>query len=258
MSTTTNEWNAALYNAKHAFVYAYGNSLVELLNPEINERILDLGCGSGQLTAAIGEKCAEIVGMDASETMIKSAKELYPDIDFLVCDAANFEVEKPFDAVFSNATLHWVKDYKNAVKCIYNVLKPGGRLVVEFGGKGNVKTIVDALVETLNNFGFKDAETKNPWYFPSIAAYTSVLEEIGFDVEVGHLYKRPTLLADKATGIIDWLTMFANSFFVDVPVEIQEKVKYQVQEKVKPVLFINDDWYADYKRLRIVAFKNQQ
>lgn len=255
MSSKDPSWNASMYTEKHAFVYEYGNSLMDLLSPKADERILDVGCGTGQLTAKIGELCHEVVGIDASAEMIAEARSLYPTVLFKVADAANFSLEESFDAVFSNAALHWVTDYKNAITCMYTCLKPGGRLVLEMGGKGNVHSIVEALRAVLLAFGYAENAAVNQWFFPSVSTYTTALEAAGFEVEMAHLYNRPTLLADETTGILDWLSMFGLAFFKGIPNNEALKIKEQVQLSLKPVLFKNGQWFADYRRLRIVAYK---
>ena len=135
MDTTNTKWKPALYNDKHAFVYQYGESLIKLLDPKPEDRILDLGCGSGQLTSKINELAKEVIGIDKSPEMINDARSKYPNINFQVADASNFNFENKFDAIFSNATLHWVLDYKNAIKCMYDSLKTKSKIVVEFGGE---------------------------------------------------------------------------------------------------------------------------
>lgn len=148
------KWNSELYSHKHAFVYQYGEGLVDLLNPQPGERILDLGCGSGELTQRIAERGASVIGIDASATMLETAKNQFPALELYPMDATQFEFAEPFDAIFSNAVLHWVTDYEAAVGRMAAALKPGGRLVVEFGGKGNVATIIQAVAKQLANFGY--------------------------------------------------------------------------------------------------------
>ena len=165
MNETTTKWKPELYNEKHSFVYNYGEKLIELLDPKENERILDLGCGSGQLTFKINEIVKETIGIDKSAEMIADAKSKFPNIEFLVKDAENFKFDKKFDSIFSNATLHWVKNYKNSIKSIYENLKPNGKMVVEFGGKGNVQTIVKQLRESLKSRNYIIQSELNLWYF---------------------------------------------------------------------------------------------
>jgi trans-aconitate methyltransferase len=134
-----NNWNAALYENKHAFVWQYGEDLLQLLNPKQGERILDLGCGTGQLTEKIATFGAVVMGIDNAPAMIEKARQNYPHLRFDVADARNFQVEQPLDAVFSNAALHWIKEPDAVINCVHQALKPGGRFVAEFGGKGNVQ-----------------------------------------------------------------------------------------------------------------------
>lgn len=163
--STEDHWNASLYDGKHAFVSQYGNSLVQLLAPKEGERILDLGCGTGDLANTLFEDGAEVVGVDKSENMVKLATSKYPHIPFTVRDATKLTFQNEFDAVFSNATLHWVHPPKEAVQCIYKSLKHGGRLVAEFGGKGNVQTITDEIIQQIKNAGFEYLKKHN---FPGI------------------------------------------------------------------------------------------
>ncbi|WP_236974666.1 methyltransferase domain-containing protein [Membranihabitans maritimus] len=249
-------WNPGFYNNKHAFVFNYGRGLIDLLQPKKNERILDLGCGAGQLTDAISKFTTDVVGIDNSPEMIEDARKSYPDIDFRVMDASNFSLDKPFDAIFSNAALHWVKKYKEAARCMYDNLNEGGRLVIEMGGHGNVETITNSLQKLLSKKGYLEQSRFFPWYFPTMGAYAAVLENVGFRVLVAQHYDRPTELADEATGIMDWLNMFGDGFFAGVDEKDRAEIIHEVQEDVKPELFHDRKWYADYKRLRILAHKH--
>lgn len=256
MTTHHLTWKPELYDRKHDFVSQYGHDLIEILNPAENERILDLGCGTGQLASEIRKMAEEVVGMDYSADMIRKARENYPDIDFEVMDAADFSFPEPFDAIFSNAALHWVKDYNGAARSMYDNLKPSGRLVLEMGGAGNVEKISGALKQVLSENGYKHQSEYFPWYFPSIGEYASVLEAAGFRVIYAHHYDRPTELTDSDAGIIDWLDMFAEGFFAEVSINARIDLIHEVQERVRPTLFRDGKWYADYKRLRVVARKS--
>ena len=256
MSSNPDYWNPSLYNDKHAFVYGYGESLINLLKPQAGECILDLGCGAGQLTAEIAEQGAEVVGLDASAEMIADAQMKYPNLEFVVADAADFRIEQTFDAIFSNAALHWVLRYREAIGCMYEALKPKGRLVLEMGGRGNIQQIEDALRIQLDKHGFGLEASMPCWFFPTIGQYSSALEANGFSVKMVQHYDRPTELADSDTGIKDWLRMFAASFFEGVPTEEREGIMDEVQEALRPKLFRKGKWYADYKRLRVLAMKN--
>ncbi len=252
--STSNNWDTSLYEDKHAFVWQHGEGLLQLLNPQIGESILDLGCGTGQLTEKIAQAGAEVMGVDRAPTMIEKARENYPHLHFEIADARNFQVDKPFDAVFSNAVLHWVKEADSAIASIHQALKPGGRFVAEFGGKGNVQAIATALESALEVINIS-AQTLNPWYFPSIGEYATLLEQQGFDVISAMLFARPTLLAEGEAGMANWIQMFASSFLTELSSEQQIQVIRVVEEYLKPMLYQQGTWTADYRRIRIVAIK---
>ena len=177
--TTVGAWDADLYDSKHAFVSEYGLELVEMLAPRPGERIVDLGCGTGRLAGEISKAGAQAVGVDIDPSMIERARAAYPDVEFVVADAARFTCGEPFDAVFSNAAIHWVKDTHGVMATLGEVLKPGGRLVVELGGKGNIAAIIRAVDQALDAVGHARPGQGLPWYFPSVADFTSRLEERG-------------------------------------------------------------------------------
>lgn len=255
MSNSETNWNVNLYNSKHGFVHQYGEQLIEVLGPKPDEIILDLGCGSGQLSNKIAESVAKVIGLDSSEEMIKSAKQLFPEIEFHQMDAADFHFQKPFDAVFSNAALHWVKNQEDVTTCIFDSLKKKGRLVVEFGGKGNVETIISALRKALLKHGYTENSMFKRWYFPSISEYTQLLENKGFEVIFAHLYDRPTVLESLNSGIKDWILMFGEHFFKGVSEGDMQVILNEVQDDVKDTCFKDGKWYADYRRIRIHAVK---
>lgn len=255
MQQVAHTWNADLYNDKHAFVYDYGASLIKLLNPKPEERILDLGCGSGELTALIKEQVEEVIGIDKSPEMVEKARLQFPLVEYDVADACDFHFSEPFDAIFSNAALHWVTDYQKAVAAMFENLKAGGRIVIEFGGKDNVKAITDQLRASLFKRGYSEQSAMNLWYFPSIGEYTSALETVGFSVASAQWYDRPTELADEESGIKDWLAMFCKPFVEGVAAVDVAEIMNEVQEKLESKLFRNGKWYADYKRIRVVAYK---
>lgn len=241
-------WDANLYENKHSFVWQYGESLIELLSPQKGESILDLGCGTGQLAQKIAISGAEVIGIDQAPSMIEQAQKNYPDLKFTVADARNFEFSQPFDAIFSNAALHWVKEPKQVIKCIWQALKPGGRFIAEFGGKGNVQAIVEALESTIQI-------NQNPWYFPSIAEYATLLEQQGFCVTYATLFERPTPLEGEA-GIANWLQMFCRHLLSGIPPEKQIGVIRELEQHLHSKLYRDGVWIADYKRIRVMAIKS--
>ena len=243
-------WNSESYTQKHSFVYQYGEGLLELLNPQPGERILDLGCGSGELTQQIAERGAQVIGIDSSAEMLAKAHAHFPALELYQMSATSFSFAESFDAIFSNAVLHWVPDYEGAVRQMATALKPGGRLVVEFGGQHNVSAITGAVSRALITYGYA---YKPFWFFPSIGEYTPVLERHGFAVRLAQHYDRDTLLADPQTGLTDWIEQFGPYFFEGVRVEDKAAMLEKVNEELRPTLFRNGRWYADYKRIRIVA-----
>jgi len=255
MNSTKDQWNTSLYNEKHSFVYKYGTDLIELLDPKSDERILDIGCGTGELTAQIQKSANEIVGLDNSSSMINEARRNYPDCSFVVEDIIDMNFENPFDSIFSNAALHWVKAHKKAISSMYNSVKQDGKLVLEFGGKGNVQLIINQLRTTLSQFGYTEQAKTEPWYFPSIGEYSSELEKAGFRVLFGQHFDRPTELADEENGVLDWLSMFGMDFFKGINTQDVEAISKRVQAELAPTCLKNGKWIADYKRIRIVAVK---
>lgn len=250
---STPEWDAALYKGKHSFVYEYGRELVELLAPQRGERILDLGCGTGQLTHAIAESGARVTGLDNSASMIDTARREYTDQSFILADAKEFSFDEPFDAVFSNAALHWVKPPERVIECVAKCLCPSGRFVAEFGGKGNVRCIFDAAEAAGREQTGR--EMRNVNYFPSIAEYSTILESFDLEVREAWLFERPTKLEDGENGLRNWLTMFGEKTFGAMPDDVRSEWIERTQQKARPGLFRDGNWYADYRRLRIIAIR---
>jgi len=248
-------WNSALYQKNHAFVWQYGESLLELLAPKAGEHILDLGCGTGQLTEKIAESGAFVHGIDSSLSMIAQARANYSHFDFAVADARDFQVDERLDAVFSNAVLHWIKEPDAAIACVEKALKPGGRFVAEFGGKGNVGAIVGGLLSVLSEIGCEKPEALNPWYFPSIGDYAGRLEKRGFEVSYAVLFDRPTLLEGGTVGMANWIEMFAAGFLSGLSEEVRSQVIKAVEERLRSTQYRDGNWIADYRRIRVVAVK---
>lgn len=247
-------WDSKLYDKQHQFVSDYGADVLQWLAPKPGEDILDVGCGTGQLAAQIAESGAEVFGTDASPEMIATAKTNYPDIGFEVVDATKLPYNEIFDAIFSNATFHWIENQQALIECLFNSLKQGGRLVAEFGGKGNVKSITDAISVAAKNLGLANKVINNFWYFPSIATYTALLEKQGFEVEQAWLFDRPTKLIGK-DGMLKWINQFATHAFKNLAAEEADAIKSLAIEILKPNYFRNGEWTADYRRLRIKALK---
>ncbi|MDY7082361.1 MAG: methyltransferase domain-containing protein [Halobacteria archaeon] len=242
-------WNSSLYDSK--FIRDV-DDLIDLLGPFGDERILDLGCGTGHPTRRIADSGAEVVGLDSSEEMVRKARAEYPDLTFVCADARDFSFERPFDAVFSNAALHWVErgDQPRLLDSVYANLRPGA----EFGGEGNVEKIVEAVHDELDARGY---EIAHPWYFPRLADYVALLDEHGFDVTYARTFDRPSRVEGRA-GMKEWLGMFGDGFFESVPEDERDDVVRAVSDALKPGMYDaeNDAWIIDYTRLRFVARKD--
>ncbi|WP_141604185.1 class I SAM-dependent methyltransferase [Terrilactibacillus laevilacticus] len=251
--TSKNQWNSNLYDTKIDFVSKLGQGIFDILDPKQGERILDLGCGTGDLCAKIKEAGSFPIGIDLSESMIERARLKYPNIPFHSQNAIDYRTNEPFDAVFSNAALHWIKQTDETIETVHQALKKGGRFVAEFGGKGNIETISKAIENTLKEHGY-NMEGRNPWYFPSLAEYSTKLEAHGFRVIHASHFDRPTELKGE-DGLKDWLDMFSDDFFFDIPLQIKHQMYDAIINEAKPKLLQDGKWIADYKRLRIVAVK---
>ncbi len=253
--TETTSWNSELYQSSHAFVWQFGRDLLKMLAPKLGERILDVGCGTGQLTGEIADAGAEVVGIDLSAKMIAAAKQNFPKIRFEVADIAATNFDEEFDAVFSNAALHWVRDQEGAIKAMARALKPGGRFVFEMGGRGNIQQIWNAAIEGLAAMGVKDHEKLSPWFYPSIGEYAPMLESQGLPVNFAVLFDRPTPLEGGERGLRNWLEMFGTFASNVLKPEQREELIQRIEAKARPTLFRDGQWTVDYKRLRMIAVK---
>lgn len=255
MMGTGHVWQPEFYDEQFKFNTHFGQDLVALLQAKPGEKILDLGCGTGDLTEQIAMAGARTIGMDLSAEMLKQAKNKYPQLSFMIGDARSFKLEQPVDAIFSHAALHWVQDAKSAVRSIWGNLQAGGRFVAEFGGKGNVETIAKAIDSVLSRYDV-DAEQLNPWYFPSVGEYSSLLERQGFRVTYAVHFDRWTRLAGGDEGLRHWLHGFAaDVFFQKFSEEEREQLHAEVEAITRDSLYKDGIWHADYKRLRVVAIK---
>lgn len=243
-------WDAEQYTRSAAFVAEMGEPVVDLLAPKAGERILDLGCGDGRLTERIAATGAEVVAVDASPAMVEAAGRRGLDARVMSADALAFDAE--FDAVFSNAVLHWVLEPRQAIAGIHRALRPAGRFVAEFGGAGNVTLVCDALSAVLARRGH-DFATLSPWYFPSPAEYSSLLRAAGFSVEAIGLHDKPTRLPGD---VGDWLALFASSMLEVLPPAEREAAVEEMRAMLRPKLCDDEGvWTMDYVRLRLLARK---
>ena len=250
----TTKWNASLYDQKHDFVSKFGANLVDLLAPQKQEQILDVGCGTGDLANEMASSGAIVRGIDASKEMIRSAQQKYPMLAFETQDAATMDYTNQFDAVFSNAALHWMKQQDKVIANIYSALKQQGRFVAEMGGKGNIASIVGALRKSMEELHLPYEEQYFPWYFPAAEEYHAMLENAGFTVQMMTLYERPTPLHGE-DGLRNWLVMFSNNILQHLRNDEKELVYAKCEELLKPNYYQGNHWIADYWRLRFIATK---
>lgn len=244
---TVQTWNPTEYARNAGFVPALGAGVLELLAPQPGERILDLGCGDGVLTEQLVACGCEVVGVDSSPEQVAAARRR--GLSAFVQSGEALEYQAEFDAVFSNAALHWMRDADAVIAGVSRALVPGGRFVAELGGFGCVAKIRRALHAELAARGV-DAAALDPWYFPSDVEYAAKLVAAGFRVHSIVLFDRPTPLP---TDVIGWLETFAQNFLRDFAGAERAALLAQVRDRLAPELLGPDGWSADYVRLRFHA-----
>jgi SAM-dependent methyltransferase len=243
-------WDPQRYARNARFVSDLAAAVVELLAPRAGERILDLGCGDGVLTAKLAEIGCDVVGIDGSSAQIEAARKL--GLDARVIDAEQLTFDNEFDAVFSNAALHWMRDPEAVIRGAWRALRPKGRFVAEFGGYGCVAKIRNALVAALNRRGLA-GEAADLWYFPTVEEYSAPLRKAGFTIGHIALVPRPTPLPGDLTG---WLETFGESFTARLLPGERPTYLAEVREALRPELMNTEGvWIADYIRLRFAATK---
>src|SRR5688572_2174064 len=244
------KWDPATYSRNARFVSDLGSPVLELLAARRGERILDLGCGDGVLTKRLVDFGCEVVAVDSSAPQIEAARRLGLDARVMAAEELPFQDE--FDAVFSNAVLHWITRADAMIAGVYRSLKPGGRFVAECGGHGCVNRIETALVEALDRRGL-DGKARVPWYFPTPGDYATRLERAGFRVDSIALIPRPTPLPGDVIG---WLETFAQNFTAALPEQQRRGYLEEVRSALEPRLCdARAGWVADYVRLRFFATK---
>ena len=243
-------WSAELYATNARFVSDLGQPVVDLLAPRPGERILDLGCGDGALTQQLATMGVHVIGVDSSPQMIAAASAR--GLDARVIDGQQLPFVACFDAVFSNAALHWMRDPDRVVAGVFRALRPGGRFVGECGAEGNVATLVQALETGLARRGI-DPASGNPWHFASVAEHRARLENCGFRVQHLATFARPTRLPGD---VVEWLETFASSFTQRLPEAERARFISEVADACRPALTAVDGaCVADYVRLRFAASK---
>lgn len=252
----SNQWDPKRYEERARFVGEGGRPLVELLSPRPGERILDLGCGTGKLTHALASASASVLGVDASKDMIAEARAAYPELDFALERGEALPYDGEFDAIFSNAALHWMPRAGDVARSMFHALRPGGRVVAELGGFENVKAVRAAVGCGFEAIG-REHVAWNPWYFPRLGEYAAVLETAGFVVRFARWFERPSPMPDRAerSGIADWLFLFATELCESLSADERPRFFAAVERHARPSLFRDGTWWIDYVRLRIEAQK---
>jgi trans-aconitate methyltransferase len=250
METTGQSWNTEAYAANGRFVATLASGVVELLAPRPGERILDVGCGDGALTEQIAARGAAVKGIDFSLSMLEAARKRGLDVEHHSADALPYREE--FDAVFSNAALHWLSSDRHPalLASIRRCLKPGGRFVAEMGGQGNIAAIRTALSAVLQTHGI-DTEEAAASFYPAPAIYRRLMESAGFTVDSIELIPRPTPLPG---GMEAWLETFRNGVLDRLAHEDRAAALSRTVGLLEPILRDGDgNWVADYVRLRFAA-----
>jgi trans-aconitate methyltransferase len=252
--TRTQAWDARTYDRTFGYVTALGAPLLDWLNAKAGESIIDLGCGTGDLTARIAATGAAVRGVDRDTAMIAEARAKHPALTFEVADAYDLARHAAVDAVFSNAALHWMTRPDDVIRAVGTALRPGGRFVAEFGAGSNVATLIAGLRATLEAIGLPQPAL--PWYFPTPAEHAARLEAGGFKVRRLEYFERPTPMAEGETAA-NWWRMFGPSVLAQLPAERIDEILRMTDERLAPALRGNDGtWIADYVRLRFLAVKS--
>ncbi len=246
----TQVWNPEAYAQNGAFVHQMAGGVLEWLDAQPGERILDLGCGDGQLTLRLAATGAQVTAADASPQMVAAARGRGVEADQANAEALPYG-DGIFDAVFSNAVLHWVRDHDAMLAEVHRVLRPGGRFVAEMGGHGNLAAIRVALTAVLKRRGLSGLEESDT-YFPTPDVYGRRLREHGFRVARMALIPRPTPLGES--GVSEWLKTFRRGVLDALPESMRETVAAETAELLAPALRDEEgNWTADYMRLRFMA-----
>lgn len=249
---TQQAWNPAHYDRAGAFVPRLGADLVDLLAPKPGQRILDLGSGTGDLTFQLAERGARVIGVDASPEMVDAARRKHPSLDFRVGDGQELRFDAELEAVFSNATLHWMRRADAVATGVARGLCSGGRFVAEFGGARCVQTVRRAVQAALTEQGLA-SDQQPDWYFPTVPEYAACLERAGLFVHSLHWFERPTRL-DGEAGLSSWLELFCLPL-LNALGERKAALLQAVEARCRSQLFRDGGWWLDYTRLRVVASK---
>lgn len=246
-------WNPETYNRSARFIIEFGKPVIQLLNPQAGERILDLGCGTGILARELMDKGCEVVGLDSSAEMVEAAKSI--GVDARLIEGVEFESQRKFEAVISNAAIHWMPDKYLVVRKVWQALKSGGRFAAECGGDGCLRIVREGMKIALGKRGI-DYKARNPWKFCEYSEFSEILKAQGFKIEYIARIDKPTELSEG--GLREWLKIFATSHTEGFTDEEKEAFYDEVEAYCKPMLFKDGKWYVDYVRLRFLAVKPEE
>jgi trans-aconitate methyltransferase len=249
---TGNAWDVARYRDSFGFVTSYGDDVLALLDARPGESVLDLGCGTGEHAAELTARGARVVGVDADPEMVAVAITTAPSASVLLRDATRDEPDLgPFDAVFSNAALHWMQPQERALAFVRASLRADGRFVAEMGGSGNVERVIAAFRQALVEVGLGHLPVTENW-FPTVGQQAALLESTGFEVGLMTLFDRPTPLGPGLTAA-DWCRQFRADTWAAAPPASHSELAARIDALAAPDLLSPDGWVMDYRRLRFVA-----
>jgi len=250
------KWNAKEYTSDFNYVAEYGKGVSDLITAPAGSTVIDLGCGSGTLTRVLADRGYRVAGIDSSRELIDFARKRFPDLTFIEADATNFTVDSPVDVIFSNAVFHWIDAaYQDSMLAsVSKALRSGGQLVCEFGGHGNNELIHAALMHA---FGRRGLTYKMPFYFPTIGEYAPIIERHGMVVTFASLFDRPTELKGD-DGMAEWIRTFVKVPFAGVSADDKASIIGEAVDELRPKLYHDGKWYADYVRIRIKAEKQSR
>lgn len=249
------KWDANFYKEKHSFSVEYGQALLEYVPENPDLFILDLGCGTGELTKKLSLKSDHVCGIDSSPDMIGKARQSYPELSFEVVDALEWHEEEKWDVVFSNAAIHWIRDHERLLTNIHRGLKEDGLFICECGGAGNIRRIERAFRAAMEKRGRLYA---SQFIFPETEGFRRQLEDRNFHIQYLHSFQRPTPLWEGEKGLRNWVEQFYSQQLASLSREDRNDLLKEMEEELREALWNGSCWVADYQRLRVVARKKKK
>ena len=245
------KWNPNTYDEKHPFISEYGKDLLSFLPTKSEQKILDIGCGTGTLTSQLAS-FGEVLGIDGSEEMIRQAQENFPTINFQVQDALTMTYKNQWDIVFSNAAFHWISNHEKLIYNIEQALTSQGKLICEFGAKGNIQIVEESFQEALLPF---NVEYHSKFTFPTVDSFQHLLNKNGFTVDQIYDFPRPTVLSGGQIGLINFAKQFFETELSSFNSEEQLEILTRFEENARGKLWQKTQWVTDYRRLRVISSK---